>query len=191
MNDQIPRCSTLPMRIAKLGYIILSVALCALGVVLMACPGLSARRLGLLCGGVFLAFGAVKLVGYFSKDLFRLAFQYDLEFGILMAVLGGLTLVRPGSPSSVICTGLGVLVLADALFKIRITLDARRFGISAWWVILAIAVAAALLGAVLMFSPRKWLRLLLGITFLAEGLMSMSTALAMVKIIRHQIQEES
>lgn len=191
MNDKAPICSTLPMRIAKLGTIILSAALCALGIVLMALPGLSARLLGICSGSIFLAFGLVKLVGFFSKDLFRLAFQYDLEFGILMALLGVFTLIHPGSTASVICTGLGVLVLADALFKIRITLDARRFGIRTWWVILAIAAAAAVFGAILMFRPGKGLRLFLGIAFVAEGLMSMSTALAMVKIIRHQIQDES
>ena len=191
MNDKAPICSTLPMRIAKLGTIILSVALCALGIVLMALPGLSARLLGICCGSIFLAFGLVKLVGFFSKDLFRLAFQYDLEFGILMALLGVFTLIHPGSTASVICTGLGVLVLADALFKIRITLDARRFGIRTWWVILAIAAAAAVFGSILMLRPGKGLHLFLGIAFVAEGLMSMSTALAMVKIIRHQIQDES
>lgn len=189
MKEKQEISSVIPMRIAKTGYVILSLVLCLMGLVLIVNRDISVRQLGLVCGAVFLAFGVVKLVGYFSRDLFRLAFQYDLEFGILMAVMGLLTLLHPGSMTGMACAALGILVLADALFKIRITLDARKFGIAAWWAVMLIAVAAAVFGAVLLFASGKGLRVILGITFITEGLMSMSTAIAMVKIVCHQIKD--
>ena len=67
--------SVAPMKTAKIGYIVLSVALCVLGIILIAFPGFSASLFGILCGVVLIMFGCVKLVGYFSKDLYRLAFQ--------------------------------------------------------------------------------------------------------------------
>ena len=50
--------------------------------------------LGILVGCMMIGFGAVKLMGYFSRDLYRLAFQFDLAYGILLIVLGLIVLVR-------------------------------------------------------------------------------------------------
>lgn len=81
-----------PMRCAKTGYIVISLAFCVLGTAVLLFPDLSIALLGTLLGIVLIVFGCVKLVGYFSKDLFRLAFQYDLAFGVLLIAGGD----RPG-----------------------------------------------------------------------------------------------
>ena len=52
-----------------------------LGVVLFVWPGVSVAVIGELLGIGMIVFGAVKVAGYLSRDLFRLAFQYDLAFG--------------------------------------------------------------------------------------------------------------
>ena len=80
--------STGLIRAAKTGYIVLSLTLCALGLLLMLRPELSVALIGVIVGCVLVAFGVVKLIGYFSKDLYRLAFQFDLAFGILLLALG-------------------------------------------------------------------------------------------------------
>ena len=69
---------------AKFGYIIVSSLLCILGAALMADPGFSVLLLCRLSGLLLVLFGAIRIVGYVSKDLYRLAFQYDLAFGILL-----------------------------------------------------------------------------------------------------------
>ncbi|MBD9004923.1 MAG: DUF308 domain-containing protein [Faecalibacterium prausnitzii] len=89
--------SVTPMKTAKTGYIILSALLCALGMTLILFPGFSASALGIVCGAVMILFGVVKLVGYFSRDLYRLAFQYDLACGCLLILLGLVMLLRPDS----------------------------------------------------------------------------------------------
>lgn len=63
---------------SQTGYIIISAVLCVLGAVLIAFPDFSVSLLGVICGITMIVFGIVKLTGYFSKDLYRLAFQYDL-----------------------------------------------------------------------------------------------------------------
>lgn len=181
--------STVLIRIAKLGYILLSAVLCTLGIIRIAVPEFPAERFSVLCGGVLIVFGCVRLLGYYSKDLYRLAFQYDFEFGILIIVLGVLTLIRPGSFTSMTCMLLGIMVLADALFKIRITLDARKFGIEKWWVLLIIAVTASVLCGVLVLRFGSGMYVALGITLIAEGVLSLSAAVALVKVVRNQIKE--
>ncbi|MDE7219405.1 MAG: DUF308 domain-containing protein [Oscillospiraceae bacterium] len=181
--------SVTPMRIAKTGYIIMSAVFCVVGVLFIALPERSALVIGRALGVAMIVFGAVKLVGYFSRDLFRLAFQYDLEFGILLIALGTISLLRTGNVMDFICVAMGIAILADGLFKVQISIDARRFGITSWWVVLLLAVAAGTVGLLLIFRPwesAQVLTVLLGIALLAEGVLNLCVAVSTVKIVKHQ-----
>ena len=63
------------IRIAKTSYIVMSIILCILGLVLMINPAFSQTMLVVICAILLIAFGMIKLFGYFSNDLYRLAFQ--------------------------------------------------------------------------------------------------------------------
>lgn len=181
--------SVTPMRTAKIGYIAISAALCFFGILLIAYPNFSIEMIGLTAGICMILFGIVKLVGYFSKDLFRLAFQYDLAFGLLLIVLGTITLIKPDNLMNFICIALGIAILADGLFKIQISVDARYFGIRWWWLILAAAILTGAFGLLLLFRPTEhapMLVILFGISLLAEGILNLITVLSAVKIVKHQ-----
>ena len=181
--------STTPMHAAKIGYIIVSAALCVLGILLIAVPDFSASLFGAICGVLLIVFGIVRLTGYFSRDLYRLAFQYDLPLGILLVIMGIVMLVHPGSLVTFICVALGIFILSDGLFKIQIAWDSRRFGITKWWLILAFAIVTGICGLLLLLRPGEGgrvLMIILGITLLSEGILNFSTVLSAVKIIKHQ-----
>lgn len=181
--------SVVPMRVAKTGYIIMSAALCGAGILFMARPELSVRMMGNALGIMMILFGCVRLVGYFSKDLFRLAFQFDLEFGILLIALGLIVLIKSESVMNFIFIALGIAILTDGLFKVQIAMDSRRFGIDAWWLILVLAVLTGFIGALLVFRPGEGgqaLMVLLGISLLAEGILNLCVVISTVKIIYHQ-----
>ena len=72
--------SVTSIRIAKYGYIFMSVLFCVAGILMLLKPGISVEAIGLFAGLSMIVFGVIKLIGYFSKDLFRLAFQYDVCF---------------------------------------------------------------------------------------------------------------
>ena len=181
--------SVTPMKMAKTGYIVMSVLFCLLGAALLLLPDVSVLWIGRLLGVGMIVFGAVKLMGYFSRDLFRLAFQYDLAFGILLMVLGAVTLGHPSDAMSFLCVMFGIPVLADGLFKIQIAADARRFGIRSWWLVLALAVLTGIAGIVLVFRPDAGVRVLtalMGLSLLTDGALNLSVALCTVKIVDHQ-----
>lgn len=181
--------SIAPIRAAKIGYIIISAAFCVLGICLIMIPEFSVSFLGILCGALLIVCGCVRLLGYFSRDLYRLAFQYDLAFGILFLVLGILLLLYPKSLMSFFSLVFGVFILSDGLFKIRTAIEAKRFGIREWWLILGAAILVGICGGILLFCPKEGSRLiavLLGITFLSEGILNLSTVITAVKVIRHQ-----
>ena len=181
--------SVFSMRFAKSGYMVISVLFCILGVLLIAVPEFSALLLGRICGAILIAFGIVKLVGYFSKDLYRLAFQYDLSLGIIMIAVGVLMLAKPGSLVMFICITFGLSILADSVFKFEMSLQSKKFGIEKWWLILIFSVITGIFGLILMFRPGEGshiLAVILGITFLCEGVLNISTMLTAVKIIKNQ-----
>lgn len=185
--------NVVPMRMAKTGYIVLALFFCALGVVMMALPDLTLAVLHWVLGVYMILFGAVKLVGYFSKDLYRLAFQYDLAFGALLIALGVITLARPALTMSVLCVMLGVPLLADGLFRVQMAIDAKRFGIPQWWLILILAILLGCFGVLLVLRPSESARALttlLGLGLLGEGLLNLCVAVSAVKIVDHQRYDE-
>lgn len=182
------RCS-IPMWVAKAGYIVMSLVFCGAGVLFIVKPELSAMVISRALGAAMIVFGLIKLVGYFSKDLFRLAFQYDLGFGLLLIALGILVLAKPAGVLDFIFVALGIAILADGLFKVQIAVDSKRFGISTWWLTLVLAMVTGVVGLALVFRPWDSVRLLttlLGAALLAEGILNLCVAVSTVKIVDHQ-----
>ena len=182
-------CSVTTMRAAKIGYIIMSALFCVIGLVLMLVPETAFTWLGRLLGISIIVFGGIKLMGYFSRDLFRLAFQYDLAFGILLVVLGILTLSHPNDTMGFLAVILGIPVLADGLFKIQIALDSQRFGIRLWWLILILAALTCVVGIVLVFRPAVGILVMtmfMGVSLLLDGILNLCVALCTVKIVANQ-----
>lgn len=185
--------SVRPMQVAKTGCIVMSVLFCALGALLLFMPKLSASLIGILIAAMLIVFGLIKLTGYFSRDLYRLAFQYDLAIGILLVALGLMLLTKPGRAMDFMCLILGIAVASDGFFKVQMSLDAKRFGLSTWWLILILGVIAGIAGLAAAFHPvegTKVLMMLLGASLLAEGLLTLSVTLCAVKIIRDQRKDE-
>ena len=181
--------SVVPMKTAKIGYLVISVLFCVLGIVLIAAPGTSVVWLGRLLGIGMIVFGAIKLVGYFSRDLFRLAFQYDLAFGILLIALGIVTLARPGGAMSFLCIVFGIpracrRAVQDSDFARRKALRHRK-----WWVVLLLAALTCVIGLLLVIRPSEAARalmVLMGISLLLDGILNMCVAWLCVKIVRNQ-----
>lgn len=181
--------SVLPMRVAKYGYIAISIIFCLVGIALILLPMPSMSAISLFFGIAMLVFGIFKLIGYYSKDLFRLAFQYDLQFGILLIILGTVTLFMREDALRFICVAYGVCLMADCLFRIGIAFDAKHFGIQSWWVTLVLAIFGGIVGLLLTVCPVAALeaaKVLLGVSLFAEGILSLSMVVSMVKIIKHQ-----
>lgn len=181
--------STVPMRTAKIGCYVVSVLQLALGIFLIAAPEMSVKVLCYLLGACLLITGIVRIVGYLSRDLYRLAFQFDLAYGTLTAALGLLLLLRAQTVVSLVLLIAGILILADGLFKIQIALDARGFGIRRWWLILVAAVAVGAFGLLLILKPEVGLATamtLLGVALVLDAVLTFAAMLLLVKIIRHQ-----
>ncbi len=181
--------SVIPMRIAKIGCIVMSVVLLLLGILFVTLPDISMQLIGKILGVVLILLGCVKLEGYFSKDLFRLAFQYDLQFGILILIVGIIVLLKPSEVINLLFMSMGIVQLTDSLFKIQIAFDSRKFGIGKWWGILILAILSGIIALLLVFKPSESaevLTVLLGISLITAGFLNLFIAITTIKIIKHQ-----
>lgn len=181
--------SAAPITVVKAIYIAASAALAILGTLFVFLPAEAIDALSKALGILMLVFAVARLFGYFTKDLYRLAFQYDLQFGILMMVLGMVMIVNPRQILNLTIIAMGIVTLADALFKLKIALDSKKFGISQWWLILAAAALAAVIGIFAVFSPwdnAKALAVIFGFSLIAEGLLNLTVAILTVKIVKNQ-----
>lgn len=156
----------------KIAYSIISVGLILMGLCFTFFPEISALTMCYCIGAVSIVFGIIKLMGYFSNDVYRLAFQFDLSLGIFMIVLGAVEVIRPRALIGLLPFVLGILVLVDGLFKIQTALDSKKFGLKKWWISLAFGIIAGIVGIFLILDPfegNKILTVLLGLTLVIDG----------------------
>lgn len=177
------------LKLAKNGYIIMSVLFMILGVCLIIWPDCSMAVFCTAVGIMLIVYGFIKIVGYFSRDFYCLAFQFDFAFGVLMAAVGIIIIVRRDIVVNLIFGIFGILILADALFKIQISIDAKKFGLRLWWRILLMAILTGILGFLLLVRPFKAaevMMILVGVSILFEGILNLCVTIYTVKIIRNQ-----
>ena len=175
------------LKIAKRGYIVISALFCIMGLVLIIMPDFSLERIYRTGGIMLAAFGIIKIVGYFSEDLYRLAFQFDLAIGILLIVLGFVLVLNKHTLFLPIRILLGIFILGDALLKIQTAIDAKQFGIQLWWIILIASALAGVTGVLLLcryYENTLFSVILLGTALLAEGILNLVTTLTAVEVIR-------
>lgn len=177
------------VKLAKYGYIITSVILIIIGIWLLFNPGLSMDFAYYMLGGMSIAYGVIRIVGYCSRDLYRLAFQYDLAFGILMIALGVVMIFQTWGIQEQAHTIYGTLLLTDSLYKVQVAIDSRRFGIERWYLILVLAVITGACGMLLIVWQPLEVRttmILLGLASLFEGALCLDVAMSVIKIVQHQ-----
>ena len=180
------------LKLIKNIYIVMSLLFCVLGIFLMARPKSSVKMLCVLMGIMLILYGAIKISGYFTRDAFCLAFQFDLAFGVLLAAVGIIIIVRRNVVVNLIFGIFGLLILADALFKIQMSIDAKKFGLNLWWRILLVAILPGVLGFLLLIRPfeaAEIMMILVGVSVLFEGILNLCVAIYTVKIIKNQKQD--
>ena len=67
------------LKLAKNGYIVMSILFMILGICLIIWPDCSMAVFCTAVGIMLIAYGCIKIIGYFSRDFYCLAFQFPAE----------------------------------------------------------------------------------------------------------------
>lgn len=156
------------IKFARTGYILISILFYLSGIICVVKPDIKGRTAAIAGGVILIAYGIIKIIGYLSKDLYCLAFQYDFACGLFLIVIGIVVLMIGQNFKGHLLSGLGILVLLDSLLCIQTSMDAKRFGLSSWPVILASSVLSGALGVILIVTN---MQIIAGLSLLAEGFM--------------------
>lgn len=171
----------------KAAFIAVSSLLIVIGVCFLLWPGLSAAAACTVLGAAAVIYGVVKLIGYFSNDLYRLAFQFDLAVGVLTLLVGGILIFHPADLLLFLPLVAGLFILVDSVLRIQTALDAKHFGMKKWWAILAASIGGTALGLLLLLRPFESGRALVRLTGAAlvlDGAESLLAGLYTVKVPR-------
>ncbi len=169
---------------AKICYIAVAVLFCLAGLWFILAPRTAANTVCMCIGILCMVYGAARIVGYLSRDIYHLAFQFDLALGILCIAFGFALVLRPERISSVLPALVGLFVLCDGVFRVQTAFDAKAFGLGGWWGILCGALLCIGLGGVLFFNAvfgGTMFMVILGVALLADGVQNLFNVLYTVK----------
>ena len=113
--------------------------------------------------------GVTGIYGYFSNDMYRLAFQLDFALGIFNVIFGILLLINPVQLSVLLPTAVSILTLLDGGNKSQMAIEGKRFGIQKWYLVLVSAVLEIAAGVVLILlayhgrDVRAWMGIAMGL----------------------------
>lgn len=113
--------------------------------------------------------GATGIYGYFSNDMYRLAFQLDFALGIFNVIFGILLLINPVQLSVLLPTAVSILTLLDGGNKSQMAIEGKQFGIQKWYLVLVSAVLEIAAGVVLILlayhgrDVRAWMGIAMGL----------------------------
>ena len=164
-------------------HVIVSALLFFSGIFLIAWPDIGGVAARWLVGANLVLTGTVRILGYFSNDLYRLAFQYDLAIGGLSAILGVLIFMYPDNVPELLPYVLGTYIILDGLFKLQTAFDARQFGMKKWIGLLISAAAVSVCGITVLVGATAWDRVILsGIALAVDAAENIWNTMATVRV---------
>ena len=180
-------------KIARDGYVFISIVFYITGLLHMLWLGAAPMAVCIVGGIILISYGIIKVIGYFSNDLYCLAFQYDMGCGLFLVVIGVIILGCNLRIQPYLMPGLGLLILLDSLMKVQTAREARAFGLKSWILILFLSILAGAFGVLIVIMPFQKLRIVHVITgcgLLAEGAMNHLMVKEMVKIMNARLASD-
>ncbi|MDD3238803.1 MAG: DUF308 domain-containing protein [Lachnospira sp.] len=157
----------------KRELIIVSLALIALGILMVIFPEVSGV---LLCKGIGIAlcvWGVLRLISYYKIMKNEVLGSFGLVQGVCLAGFGVFFVMKPEVIAVFITTALAIIIIVDGVLKLQYAVDFHNMQVSTWWIELVAAVIMVILGVVALmnpFSTISTLMIFMGIVFVFEGI---------------------
>jgi uncharacterized membrane protein HdeD (DUF308 family) len=158
----------------KWAYVVISVFLMALGICTFIWPEITAGTICSAMGAAAIVFGIIRIITYFMREVRGVALNYDFSIGALAVVAGIILLITKSRVVDLLQIVIGVYLVVDSVFKLQTALDAKRLGVSGWWISLILTAACLALGIVLIVKiGSNLLMVLIGAALIADGLQNL------------------
>ena len=174
---------TTVVKTAKIASVAVSVLWLISGFLLALWSEEMAVTLRYLFGFECIIIGAVKIFGYFSNDLYRIAYQFDFATGCLVSLFGILLFAVPDAVMPHLSTVVAIYVIIDGIFRVQTAVDAKLFGMAHWYVLL-VGALTLVCGSVLIYllvlenHRIAWM----GVMLMADALLSLMVTMYTVRV---------
>ena len=146
--------------------VILSAILCvALGVILMIWPTQVTKVLCYILAAILCVMGIGHIISYMRN---KLESRLGLATGIALVILGVWILVQPLNFAKIFPVVIGVVLLMHGLEDLRMTIEAKQNGDTAWGILLLITILNFAFGVLLIWKAIEMV--LVGIALIYDGL---------------------
>lgn len=172
---------------AKIMHLFSSVVFLIAGVLIAIFPTLrNPSSWGeVVVGAASIIIGLTGVFGYFSNDMYRLAFQSDFALGIFNVIFGALLIINPDKLPVLLPTAIAILTLLDGGNKAQIAIDGQRFGIRKWYLVMLCAFVEIVLGVTLLILAYRNVmdvHVFMGVTMGVVGVANFWTTMYTVRI---------
>lgn len=177
----------------KMSYLVYSLILIAGGLCFLICPKISAAAICTVWGVFLMILGVLKIAGYFTKDLYGLAFQFDLAGGILDIILSAVLIFASSMVMKITAIVIGVSIIINSVMKIQTAFEAKRFGMRYWWGLLILAVLCGGIGVFVLcfpFQTAEFFVRFVGISIIVTSVLNIYTVLTTFKESKPFIETE-
>lgn len=168
------------IKIFKNVYMVFSICFMFVGALMIMLPDDKADEVCIILGALLVLYGIVKLFGYFVKDIYQLAFQFDLALGIFFMIVGIALIKNSAFLTDRIAFVMGCTIVLDSVLKLQTAIDAKRFGIENWWTIVMSALFVFVSGIVLLFIPYDrtgMITNMIGLSLVFDGILNIVVVL--------------
>jgi len=139
--------------IATYGQMVLDIIIFALGIYCASNPSSSTSTIG-VCFGLFLIIVGIYNVIRFILDMHKSNLTaVEITYGILNIIFGIFIITNPLSLASILTIGLGIWLIASALFKGALVIQLKKFQEETWVFSLAISIINFLIGVIVILKP--------------------------------------
>lgn len=148
------------------------------GLIMITFPEFINDFFSTIVGLVVLIFGASQLASYASFGSYTASAKYTLLLGLCLSIFGIYILFNPKFISSIIPTISGIIIIVDAINKIKQTIELKKVKYNKWWINLIASIVLLVLGIILIKNPFNAVSLMiriLGIIILVDGIYDLST----------------
>ena len=179
------------VRTTKIISVVLAAMLFCIGLVLVIWTSETEGFLRYMIGAQAILLGGGKILGYFSNDLYRIAYQFDFATGSAVAIFGILLLAMPYAVLPYLPIAVASFVLVEGLFRVQTSLDACRFGMAHWYVLLIAGCFLTLGGLwVLLFGNAAHRYVLMGSCMIADAVVTTFVTMYTVRVRRCRQRRE-
>ena len=172
----------------KWTYVIISVFFLALGVLLLVRPESSLTVICRCLGVLTALFGVVRILQYILRKPDHIGQRYDLAGGLFCLLIAALLIFRAKEVAAILSVIVGIFILIDSVFKLQVSLDARRADIGAWALMLILTCVSLVLGILLVFDTFKGqaiISIIMGCALIYDALADLFTMFYVSRIVKN------